>query len=119
VISHHGELEFGSPKVPIVPEALLFHHLDNLDSKMDAMRNALKRDRLVEGEFTGWVSSLERIFLKKERFLPDSGARLDHAPEKEQTPSVAVPITVPPGDASHLAQQPRPAGAQENTPAKP
>jgi 3'-5' exoribonuclease len=119
VISHHGELEFGSPKVPIFPEALLFHHLDNLDSKMDAMRNALKRDRLAEGEFTGWVSSLERIFLKKERFLPDSSARLDQPPEKEQTPSVTVPIAILRQDGSHLAQPPPPAGAQENAPAKP
>ncbi len=69
IISHHGELEFGSPKVPVFAEALLLHHLDNLDSKMDAMRNAIKRDRQIDGEFTGWVSSLERILLKKERFL--------------------------------------------------
>ncbi len=69
IISHHGELEFGSPKVPIFPEALLFHHLDNLDSKMDAMRSAMRRDHHVEGDFTGWISSLERILLKKDRFL--------------------------------------------------
>ncbi len=35
ILSHHGELEFGSPKVPLFPEALLLHHLDNLDSKME------------------------------------------------------------------------------------
>jgi 3'-5' exoribonuclease len=71
IISHHGELEFGSPKVPVFPEALLLHHLDNLDSKMDAVRTALKRDRHVEGEFTGWIGALERILLKKERFLEE------------------------------------------------
>jgi 3'-5' exoribonuclease len=71
IISHHGELEFGSPKVPVFPEALLLHHLDNIDSKMDAMRSALKRDRTVDGEFTGWISSLERTLLKKDRFLQD------------------------------------------------
>lgn len=69
IISHHGELEFGSPKVPIFPEALLLHHLDNLDSKMDAMRNALRRGQLVEGDFTAWVPSLERIVLRKDRYL--------------------------------------------------
>jgi 3'-5' exoribonuclease len=71
IISHHGELEFGSPKVPVFPEALLLHHLDNLDSKMDAMRTAVSRDR-IESEFTGWISALERIVLKKDRFLGDS-----------------------------------------------
>lgn len=69
IISHHGELEFGSPKVPAFPEALLLHHLDNLDSKMDAMRSAMKRDTHSDSEFTGWVASLERILLRKDRYL--------------------------------------------------
>jgi len=69
ILSHHGELEFGSPKMPAFPEALLLHHLDNLDSKMEAMRSAFKRDRHAEGDFTGWVSSLDRVLLRKERFL--------------------------------------------------
>src|SRR6185437_14230739 len=69
VISHHGELEFGSPKVPAFPEALLLHHLDNLDSKMNAVRNALKRDSHIDGEFTGWIAPLERVLLRKDRYL--------------------------------------------------
>jgi 3'-5' exoribonuclease len=71
IISHHGELQFGSPKVPIFAEALLLHHLDNMDSKMDALKRALKRDQLLEGEFTSWVSPLERVLLKKEKYLED------------------------------------------------
>ena len=73
IISHHGELEFGSPKTPIFPEALLLHHLDNLDSKMDAMRGALSRADWSDAEFTGWVSSLERVVLRKERYLREAG----------------------------------------------
>lgn len=72
VVSHHGELEFGSPKVPIFAEALLFHHLDNLDSKMNAVECALKRDSQVEGEFTGWINSLERVLMKKDRYLREA-----------------------------------------------
>jgi 3'-5' exoribonuclease len=53
IISHHGELEFGSPKTPEFAEAVLLHHLDNMDSKMETVRNALQRDKSVEGEFTG------------------------------------------------------------------
>ncbi len=79
IISHHGELEFGSPKIPAFPEALLLHHLDNLDSKMEAMRIALSRDR-IDSEFTGWVSALERIVLKKDRFLGGpEGSDSEHA----------------------------------------
>jgi 3'-5' exoribonuclease len=69
ILSHHGELEFGSPKIPMFAEALLLHHLDNLDSKMDAVRGALKRDRQIEGEFTNWIAPLERVLLKKELYL--------------------------------------------------
>jgi 3'-5' exoribonuclease len=69
VLSHHGTLEFGSPKVPSFPEALLLHHLDNMDSKMEAMRTALHKDARVDGNWTGYVSSLERAVFKKERFL--------------------------------------------------
>ncbi len=105
IISHHGELEFGSPKVPVFPEALLFHYLDNLDSKMEAMRNALKRDTLIEGEFTGWISSLERVLLKKDRYLtpPVTVARNQAA---DQTTSVAeppngTPVPQPPAEPSH------------------
>ena len=92
VISHHGELEFGSPKVPGFPEALLLHHLDNLDSKMEAMRVAISRDR-IESEFTGWISALERIVLKKDRFLGESGGAAETgtpiAEPKLQTVEVA------------------------------
>ena len=41
LISHHGEYEFGSPKLPMIREALVFHYLDDLDSKMAAARTAL------------------------------------------------------------------------------
>ncbi len=87
IISHHGELEFGSPKVPLFPEALLLHHLDNLDSKMNAMRGALRRDPHSEGEFTGWVAALERALLRKDRYLNDS--------QVEQVRQALSPVGVP------------------------
>ena len=114
VISHHGELEFGSPKVPLFPEALLFHHLDNLDSKMDAMRNALKRDRPADGNFTGWISSLERILLRKDQYLLDAEAAVPGVPEAESKP-VAIPIEpAPPQDGTGSSGPPHSSSAQEN-----
>jgi 3'-5' exoribonuclease len=69
ILSHHGELEFGSPKVPLFPEALMLHFLDNLDSKMEAMRAGANKDNFSEGAWSGWVPSLERPVLKKDRYL--------------------------------------------------
>jgi 3'-5' exoribonuclease len=80
IISHHGELEFGSPKVPLFEEAVLLHHLDNIDSKMETMKSALKRESQIEGEFTGWIAPLERSILRKERYLAPSNPQPAPAP---------------------------------------
>jgi 3'-5' exoribonuclease len=72
IASHHGELAFGSPKVPLFPEAMLLHHLDNLDSKMECMRGLIDRDRQIEGVWTGYSSALDRTVLKKDKFLEAS-----------------------------------------------
>ena len=69
VLSHHGTLEYGSPKVPLLPEALLLHHIDNLDSKMEAMRQTLERDQRIEGAWTAYNPALERIVLKRLKYL--------------------------------------------------
>ncbi len=103
LISHHGELEFGSPKVPQFAEALLLHHLDNLDSKMEAMKNALRRDT-QDAEFTGWVSSLERSLLRKEKYL----AGIAPQPSKKPAipPEAAKPVSEPAAEPVHAAVNP-------------
>ncbi len=105
IVSHHGELEFGSPKVPIFAEALLLHHLDNLDSKMDAVRGALQRDRAVEGEFTGWIAPLERVLLKKERYLEEPKVAAPAAVKKVE-PEAVAPVAAPPVPAAPVAPTP-------------
>ncbi len=86
ILSHHGSLEYGSPKVPLFPEAMLLHHMDNLDSKMEAMRAALHRDRLLEGCWTAYTPSLERIVLDRAKYLNNEAA-----PESPQLKSSEIP----------------------------
>jgi len=69
VLSHHGQLEFGSPRLPQFPEALLLHYIDDMDSKLECMRALIERDRQVEGCFTNYSTALARPALKKERYL--------------------------------------------------
>lgn len=69
IISHHGKYEFGSPKLPMFPEALMLHYLDDLDSKMESMRAHLEREGDVGGEWTGYNPSLARPLLNKKKFL--------------------------------------------------
>lgn len=38
ILAHHGELEYGSPKKPAIPEAVALNFADNLDAKMETMK---------------------------------------------------------------------------------
>jgi len=69
IISHHGEYEFGSPKLPMFPEALLLHYMDDLDSKMEAMRAQFEREAELESSWTSYNASLGRPLLNSAKFL--------------------------------------------------
>jgi len=66
ILAHHGELEFGSPKEPAFPEALVVHALDNLDSKLESMRVQYEADKNREGDFTARNPALKRELFKPE-----------------------------------------------------
>jgi 3'-5' exoribonuclease len=86
ILSHHGSLEFGSPKLPSFPEAMLLHLIDNLDSKMGAVIQNIAADSGLNGEWTGYVPSLERSLLKKDRYQ-DSPPPAAPAAAQAETPS--------------------------------
>ena len=63
ILSHHGKLEFGSPKLPMIPEALVLNFLDDLDAKMQAMSSEFEksaREGRAPDELTGKVWSLDQ-----------------------------------------------------------
>jgi 3'-5' exoribonuclease len=68
LISHHGQYEFGSPKLPMIREALVFHYLDDMDSKMAAVRAALAAES-GEEEWSAYSAALGRKFLRLDAFL--------------------------------------------------
>ncbi len=66
VLSHHGQLEFGSPILPLTREALLISILDNLDSKMLVLDKAY--EEVLPGEFTQKIYPLDgRTFYKAKK----------------------------------------------------
>ena len=73
ILSHHGKLEFGSPKLPMIPEALVLNFLDDLDAKMQAVQGEFdKSAREGKGpdELTGKVWALDqRQLLNTRRWL--------------------------------------------------
>jgi 3'-5' exoribonuclease len=64
ILSHHGQLEFGSPKEPMFPEALVVHYLDDLDSKLASMRAQYAADKDRPGDWTSRNPALKRELLK-------------------------------------------------------
>jgi len=106
IISHHGEYEFGSPKLPMFPEALMLHYLDDLDSKMEAMRAQFERDGTLDGPWTTYNASLGRPLLSTEKFLAPKKSAAEEATEEpvsdhhesrseSNKPSPALPGLVP------------------------
>ena len=100
IISHHGQYEFGSPKLPMFPEALMLHYLDDLDSKMEAMRAHFEREAISDAQWTTYNPSLGRPLLKTDKFLQKGKAESEQKPEAAAAPE-------------------HPADAEENSPTLP
>jgi 3'-5' exoribonuclease len=64
VISHHGEYEYGSPKLPMTLEAVALHHLDNLDAKLASFTQLMIDCPNVESNWTQYHTNLGRKLYK-------------------------------------------------------
>ncbi|MGI9471737.1 MAG: 3'-5' exoribonuclease YhaM family protein [Rubripirellula sp.] len=65
IVSHHGQIEFGSPKLPVTLEAVALHHLDNLDAKLSAYTTVIDGDVSADGNWTNYNPSIGRKLWKK------------------------------------------------------
>jgi 3'-5' exoribonuclease len=81
IISHHGQYEFGSPKLPMFPEALMLHYLDDLDSKMESMRANFEREVGLESDWTSYNPSLGRPLLNSARVVARAMGETKKQPE--------------------------------------
>jgi 3'-5' exoribonuclease len=64
IISHHGTYEFGSPKLPMTPEAIALHHLDNFDAKVHSFARDIKADPNTTSAWTPFNPGLQRKLFK-------------------------------------------------------
>lgn len=101
ILSHHGQLEFGSPKEPMFPEALVVHYLDDMDSKLEAMRQQYAADKDRAGDWTGRNPALRRELLK---IAPPGAAAVNGVhPVAEPSPQQSLPLR---REASAAAEKP-------------
>lgn len=89
ILSHHGRLEFGSPKLPMTPEAMLLSALDDLEAKFAAMRREFQASADAgskPAETTEWVRSMERSLFDSRRWLEDEQPAPEPALESRLVP---------------------------------
>jgi 3'-5' exoribonuclease len=93
MLSHHGKYEFGSPKLPMIPEALLLHYLDDLDAKMQTMRSEFVRAEAqgrAPGQLTEWVRAMERPLLNTAGYLAEQQPQAAKTVTEELKPEEEV-----------------------------
>jgi 3'-5' exoribonuclease len=110
ILSHHGKYEFGSPKLPMFPEALMLSYLDDMDSKLESIRATLALEETTPGEWTTYNPSLERSLLKKDRFLagPEQSVGNALGGAEERTRKAAVSPTLGSEAGSRAEHDPAP-----------
>jgi 3'-5' exoribonuclease len=64
IISHHGQYEFGAPKLPMTLEAIALHQLDNLDAKLHSFEQLIRDDANLDSSWTQFHHNLNRKLFK-------------------------------------------------------
>jgi len=64
ILSHHGQYEFGSPKLPATAEAFMVNYIDDLDAKIYQVSSVAESEG-GDSNWTGWNKSLETRIYKK------------------------------------------------------
>jgi len=109
ILSHHGSHEFGSPSLPQVREAVALHFLDDMDSKMAAVRTTLEAsaDQPPADLWTDRNASLRRTLLRSDIFLnPPPLAPEEPAPTERKAPAQPQPAPAQPPAQQPAAQAP-------------
>ena len=65
ILSHHGQYEFGSPKLPAMAEAFMVYYIDDLDAKVSQVTAAIDNE-LGDSNWTAWKNALQtRLYRKR------------------------------------------------------
>lgn len=64
ILSHHGTYEFGSPRLPMTPEAIALHHLDNFDAKVHSFTRDIREDKNGTSAWTPYSQATQRRLFK-------------------------------------------------------
>ena len=66
IVSHHGEYEYGAPRLPMTLEAIALHYLDNLDAKLHSFNQLMRDDANLDSSWTAYHQNISRKLYKGE-----------------------------------------------------
>jgi 3'-5' exoribonuclease len=66
VLAHHGQYDFGSPKLPMTPEAVAVHYLENLDAKLNMYLSKIHATPDADGDWTEYVRGIDTKIFRKD-----------------------------------------------------
>lgn len=120
LLSHHGQLEYGSPKLPMTLEALMVHHLDNMDSKLQGFMDTLARETETESAWSTPGFVFKRPLYKKvwEDMGKPSPLEKDNPVLAPANPDYQPPINKPRKKPFKKAKPPHPKRERERGPLK-
>jgi len=65
ILSHHGQYDFGSPKLPATADAFMVYYIDDLDAKLSQVTSAIENEP-GDSNWTGWKNALQtRLYRKR------------------------------------------------------
>lgn len=106
IASHHGTYEFGSPTLPRTPEAILLHHIDNIDAKYEMFKQAYS----IAPELAPGIQQ-KQFPLPANLVTP-----LAHFPKDAETPRSAAPAEVAETAPEPVVETPKPKPAPKKSP---
>jgi 3'-5' exoribonuclease len=105
LLAHHGKLEYGSPKLPLTPEALMLAYLDDLDSKVESMQRLIAEPQ-VDGDWTRISPMFERPIYRRRAI--ESPAPPETTADDNQAKAAAAALSQPEKGASQRKHPNRP-----------
>jgi 3'-5' exoribonuclease len=100
ILSHHGKLEFGSPKLPMIPEALMLSFLDDMDAKMQTLATEFAR---AARQGKGPTDMTDKIWALDQRTMLNSRAWLAEANTSNAATAEVISTKLEPA-APHKAE---------------
>ena len=107
ILSHHGQYGFGSPVLPMTPEAILLHHLDDIDAKMNYMAGLQAKMSGSGWQWTEYQRHLERYLYLRAGGVEEASTAIqgDVPEEPQEVDTVPPPEPAPPPRAKKAAPQ--------------